>query len=912
MFTSAVISGAQSGEQPSLYSESTLSLAIGSRLGPYEILSPLGAGGMGEVYRARDTRLGRDVAVKVLPEHLSASADVRQRFEREARTISQLSHPHICALYDVGRENDVEYLVMELLEGETLSDRLAKGPLPLEQTLRYGQEIADALDRAHRQGIVHRDLKPGNVMLTKSGVKLLDFGLARVLEPASAAKESLTSLPTKAALTQEGTILGTFQYMAPEQLEGKDADARTDIFALGAVLYEMATGEKAFAGASQASLISAILRDEPRPIGQVVPASPPALDRVVRTCLAKDPEERWQSAGDLRRELRWIAEGSQAGSVAAAPAAVASARRSGRAARIAAALAALAAIGLGVLFLRARGARPGPVYAFLDPPPKTGWQLTGDEAAPPVVSPNGASVAFGAGGKLWVRSLRTGDVAPVTGTEGATFPFWSPDSRSLGFFSTGKLRTIEATGGPSQALADAPTPRGGTWGPDGTILYTPDFQGGLWRVSSTGGTPKAVTEVDKSKHSTHRWPWLLPDGKHVLYLAASHINPHSESSGIYVVSVDGGAPTRLLASYGSVQTVPGWLLSVSEGHLVAWPFDAGSLRVTGKARRVPAEANFDYGTWKGVFSVSQDGILVYQMAQDQTRGQLQWMDKAGRILSTVGERNNSYALRLSPDGTRASVIEGDPNSDLWVYELDRGFRTRLTSSEQVILTPLWTHDGAEILYVSGTSATVGSDYTLLRRSSFGGGKAVEIGRSRVRIEPTDISPDGKIVVVDRGAIGATTIWLYPLANPDKAAPLTESSALQTDGRISPDGRWMSFAQLQGSRFEVFVVAFPSGTERQQVSAAGGTHSRWSPDGKTLYFVSQDNELMAASVEPRGSQLRIGKAELLFPVQLFTGPRVSGAFEIAPDGKRFLINSTGNLEAPSVRIVTHWTPEPERP
>ena len=889
-----------------------MTLSAGTKLGPYEILAPIGAGGMGEVYRAKDTRLERTVAVKVLPQHLSSSTEVRQRFEREAKTISQLSHPHICALYDVGREGEREYLVMELLEGETLSDRLAKGPLPLEQTLRFGVEIADALDKAHRQGIVHRDLKPGNVMLTRSGVKLLDFGLAKAMAPAKP-ESSLTALPTQQGLTQEGTILGTFQYMAPEQLEGKDADGRTDIFAFGAVLYEMVTGQKAFSGSSQASLISSILRDEPRPISQVQPTSPAALERVVRTCLAKDPEERWQSASDLKRELRWIGEGSSSGiSATVSGLAAAPLRRSGRAGWVAAAIAGVAAVALGIGLMRRGGDRPAPVYSFLDPPPKTGWQLTGDEAAPPVVSPNGASVVFGGAGKLWVRSLRTGGVAALAGTEGGTFPFWSSDSRSVGFFAGGKLRTIEASGGPSQALADAPTPRGGTWGPDGTIVYTPDFQGGIWRVPASGGTPRAITQVDKTKHSTHRWPWMLPDGKHVLFLAASHLNPRAEASGIYVVSVDGGPSTRLLSSYGSAQTVAGWLLSVSEGHLVAWPFDSDRLAVTGKARGVPAEANFDYGTWRGVFSVSRDGILVYQTAQEQARGQLQWMDPSGRVGERVGEPNNSYALRLSPDGTRASVIEGDPNSDLWVYELDRGLRTRLTTNEQVILTPIWARDGAEIFYVSGTSATVGSDYKLLRRSAFGGGKVAEVARSKVRIEPTDLSPDGRYLVVDRGAIGSTEIWLFPLDQPDKPARLMETPGLQTDGRVSPDGRWLAFTQLQGGRLEAFVVAFPSGIGRQQVSAAGGSHVRWSPDGRTLYFVSQDNELMSAAVEPDGARLRIRAAEPLFPVQLFTGPRVAGAFEISRDGKRFLVNSSGNVDAPSVRLVTNWTPDPEKP
>jgi len=528
------------------------------------------------------------------------------------------------------------------------------------------------------------------------------------------------------------------------------------------------------------------------------------------------------------------------------------------------------------------------------------------------VSPNGASVVFGAGGKLWLRSLRTGEAAPVAGTEGATFPFWSPDSRSLGFFSGGKLRTIEAAGGPAQALADTPTPRGGAWAPDGTIVYTPDFRGGLWRVPASGGAARAITQVDASKHSTHRWPWFLPDGKHVLFLAASHGNPRSEASGIYAVSVDGGPAKRLLTSYGSAQTVPGWLLSVSEGHLVAWPFDAEQLEVTGKSGRVSADANFDYGIWRGVFSVSQDGILVYQTAQELGRGQLEWLDLSGDVTSRIGDPNDAYALRLSPDGSRASLLEGDPNSDIWIYELDRGFRTRLTTNQQAILTPLWSHDGSEIYYVNGTAATEGRDYPLMRRQAFGGGRETEIVRSQARIEPTDISPDGKSMLVDHGPIGAQTIWIYPLAHPDEPVALMESKDLQTDGRFSPDGRWVAYTQLQAGRLEVYVAPFPGGAGRWQVSANGGSQARWSPDGRTLYFVSQDNQIMAASIDVRGPQLQIRNVVALFPIQLFVGPRVSGAFEVAPDGKRFLVNSSGNVEAPSIRIVTHWTPEPEKP
>ena len=496
-----------------------MALSSGTRLGPYEILSPLGAGGMGEVYRARDTRLEREVAVKVLPPHLSSSEEMRQRFEREAKAISQLSHPHICALYDVGSHEGTEYLVMELLEGETLAARLVKGALPLEQTLRFGVEIADALDKAHRQGIVHRDLKPGNVMLTKSGVKLLDFGLAKVLDPKGPV-ESLTSVPTAAKdVTEAGAILGTLSYMAPEQLEGKKADPRTDIFAFGAMLYEMATGRKAFSGSGRASLISSIMTTEPQPISTLQPMTPPALDRVVRKCLAKDPEERWQNAADLGSELRWVSEGGSQTGIAAP--AVSGRRRRSWLPWAAALLLSGLAVALSSFF---RAPAPAPVLrAAINLPPKTVLEPLGMALA---LSPDGLRLAFSATGsdgklRLWLRSMDGLEVQPLTGTDGATCPFWSPDSRFIGFFADRKLKKIPASGGTVLTICDAPDGRGASWGRDDVVVFAPAPFGGLSRVSASGAAPTMLTEV-KGPGVTHRLPHFLPDGKHLLFLSGTN------------------------------------------------------------------------------------------------------------------------------------------------------------------------------------------------------------------------------------------------------------------------------------------------------------------------------------------------------------------------------------------------------
>ncbi|HEY7574647.1 MAG TPA: hypothetical protein VIB08_05750, partial [Thermoanaerobaculia bacterium] len=683
----------------------------------------------------------------------------------------------------------------------------------------------------------------------------------------------------------------------------------------GAVLYEMATGRKAFAGQSQASLISSILRDEPQPVSQLLPTSPPAFDRVVRTCLAKDPEERWQSAGDLKRELRWIAGASQSGLAASAPsqASVSSApRKKGQGSLVPWALAALLLLGAGYLateLLRLRGVRPAPIHSYLIPPEGASFHLTGDEAAPVVISPDGANVVFGAGNKLWVQSLRTGASAPLASTDGAQWPFWSPDGRSLGFFAGGKVKTVEASGGPVQVIADAPTPRGGSWSPTGDIVFTPDFRGGLSRVAAAGGPTKPLTRVDLERHTTHRWPFFLPDGRHVLYLAANHVNPRSDQSAIYAASLDGGEPRRLMPSYGSAQYVPGYLLSVRDANLMAAPFDADRVSVTGQSIRVTAGVHFDYGTWRGAFTASQNGVLAYKVAQEAAGGRLTWLDMSGRAQGTIGERSEAYAPRLSPDNRRAVVVQGDPNNDIWIYELERGVRTRLTTGAQVIVSPCWSPDSSRILFVTGQSFQKAEiDYVMATLPADGAGQGKEIYKWAVRTEPTDWSPDGRFVLVDRGPIGATDVWVVPLAAPDKAFPLVESPFLDGNGQFSPDGRWVTYMSQQSGRLEVYVTAFPGGGARVQVSADSGTQPRWSADGKTLYFVSVSSQLMAASVDGTGAQFIVNDVKPMFRVDLFGGPRLASGYDVARDGKRFLINSAGESAVPRVVLIANWPSE----
>jgi len=876
-------------------------LSSGTRLGPYEIVARIGAGGMGEVWRATDTRLDRAVALKILPQEFASNAQLKIRFEREARTISQLNHPNICTLHDVGHENGTDFLVMELVEGESLADRLSRGRLEIAEVIRYGAQIADALERAHRAGVVHRDLKPGNVMLTHSGAKLLDFGLAKSGVFQVRVEEATQHKP----LTQEGTILGTFQYMAPEQLEGLDADARTDIFALGALLYEMATGTRAFQGSTRTSLIASIVSSHPAPISAVAPMSPPALDHIVRKCLEKDPLDRWQSAHDVAEQLRWISEaGSQAG---AAPA-VALRRKSRERLAWAIAVIALLLAGAGaLLWVRSTAVRPVPLHASITEPPQVRFRLIANDAATLTISPDGTTVTFlaqDATGRrqLWLRRLDEADARPLSGTEEASNPFWSPDSRFIAFFANGKLQKVDVRGGPPLVICEvALNPRRGSWNRDDVIVFSPTSLGPIHRVSAAGGRPQPVTQLNAAtSETTHRWATFLPDGNHFLYLAGTHVaRAQSEVNAVYVGSLEGGSPKLLLRVRSNVEYSMGHLLYVRDNVLVAQAFDPDALELTGDPISIAERVAYGSSFFFGAFSVSPGGVLVYRAglgAREDVR--MEWLDAAGKPVVELPKMPLAGEMSVSPDDGHVAMACEDRAGgiDIWMIDIARRLPSRFTFMPADERFPVWSPDGSTIVF-SGLNGIISDLYV---KPTSGTTKEKLLFSSPVHKTPTSWSADGKYLLVNtldaRKGQQDVAVYSFEKRTLDPLVATTEFD--ENGGDFSPDSRWIVYVSTESGRSQAYITSFPEPSAKLQVSAeiVEGP-PRWR--GNQIFFRG-DGAVHVVDVIPKGQSIEIGGSRVLFRDDTLTNVKPSS------DGQHFIAAKTSeeSVGVP-VTLVMNW-------
>jgi len=893
-----------------------MSLESGASLGPYEILSKLGAGGMGEVYRARDTKLNRDVAIKVLPDVFAQDAERLARFTREAQTLAALNHPNIAAIYgleDVGSGQQAEHtriqaLVMELVEGEDLSTRIARGPVPLDEALPIARQIADALEAAHEQGIIHRDLKPGNVKVRPDGtVKVLDFGLAKAMDPAGTSGASATESPTLTArATAMGMLIGTAAYMAPEQAKGKPVDKRADIWAFGVVLYEMLTGRRAFEGEDISTTLAAVIMRDPE-WTSLPSAVPPGLQRLIRRCLDRDPRERLRDIGEARLLLadpEALRSGPEPGEAVATPA------RSSRLPWIVAGAGLLAASVFGALWLAGLTAPPDAehIEASLAPPP--GHSIGASFA----LSPDGRQLVTEAVDRetgtvsLWLRDLSSGVPTRLSGTDGGIMPFWSPDGLEIAFFAEGKLKKTDLQGSPPQVICDAQTPRGGAWGPDGTIVFSASFRTGLEQVDAAGGTPLPLTTLDETRHEkSHRWPVFLPDGAHVLFLAQTgEATSKDDASTIEVLTLATGERTRLLMANSSpLYSAAGFVLFWREDALRAQAFDTRTLAVSGPVMSVAAGVAFDSNEYAQA-SVSATGTLVYSTADTSNRTDLILVDRSGRPMKTIAESVLiEGGVALSHDDTRlaaAVTAGGARDTDIWIYDLERGTSGPLTFDEGGDGYPLWSTDDTELAYANDRV----NDGIVFRRFTDGRGQAEQMATNATGLWSRDWSRDGRWLVV--GAVADTTgfdLWRYDLDSQALEA-LVDTPFNDQLGALSPDDRWLAYQSDETGRPEIYVRSLGSDAGRWRISSLGGVAPLWRGDGRELYFMTPLGQVMAVEVEA-GAAFRAAMPKELFRANF---RRLTAAMnrEYAPsaDGQRFVINALKERSTSLVTLVTNWT------
>jgi serine/threonine protein kinase len=879
----------------------------GTLLGPYEVFSLLGAGGMGEVYRARDTRLGRDVAVKVLPASFSSDPDRLHRFEQEACAAGALNHPNILSIHDIGTHDGAPYVVSELLEGETLRKRLSGTTLPQRRTIDYALQLAHGLAAAHEKGIVHRDLKPDNIFITKDGrVKILDFGLAKLIQ--ADGHERQTDIPTRRVDTDPGVVMGTVGYMSPEQVRGQTVDHRSDIFALGAIVYEMLSGQRAFRGASPADTMSAILKEDPPDLTATNHNVSPALERLVDHCLEKNPEERFHSARDLAFALEALSA-STAGSTETLAVAAPLPRPISRRELISWSLAALlflAVVALAMVTFRRPQTKEGELSRFyIYPPEKTSFGGAAD-----FISPDGRKLIFivlGAGGmpRLWVRSIDSLDARPIPDSEPASQGFCSPDSLFVAFFSGGKLKKVDVSGGAAQTLADVQTSRGGTWGKDGVILFAPAFSGGLFRVSAAGGEVTQVTKLDASRNeSGHYWPHFLPDGRHFLYLARSS---KRETTGIYIGSLDSAESKMLVQSdAGARYAPPGYLLFLKDGALMAQPFDVEKLELSGEPSLITEVVGFNPENGRSFFCASDNGILVYRPRRLGISN-FAWFDRAGKELGTVGTPEIQFSPSLSPNEKIVAMVRADRSSgsDIWLLDVSRQSSSRFTFDPAVDSNPVWSPDGTRIVFSSNKSGP----YDLYWKLSSGAGNEELLFKSDNAKFVTDWSSDGRFILyTDSAPVSFGDVWALPLFGDKKPILVVQSTFNEGQGKFSPDGRWITYVSTESGMPQVYVQSFPPAGGKWMISINGGGQPRWRPDGKELFYYGLDGKFMGVTVKANGNNFEAGSPSQLFEVRPAGGAPTAGPpYAVSRDGQRFLINVVAEDSSPVPAVVVqNWT------
>ncbi len=890
---------------------------IGQTISHYQILEKLGEGGMGVVYKAQDTKLDRFVALKFLPPHVSSSSDDKARFLQEAKAVASLTHPNICTIHGVEDEDGKAFIVLEYVEGKTLKD--LHEVIPLKQAIEMGIQIADGLAAAHEKGVVHRDIKPDNIMIRKDGrVQIMDFGLAK--------------LKGVSRLTKEGSTVGTAGYMSPEQVQGQNTDHRTDIFSLGVVLYELFTGESPFKGVHETAITYEIVNVDPVPLSAAKPDIDPQLDAIVLECLEKEPAERYQSIAEVGKDLRrfkressrtrvsrvsTIRNMSQSGATKVAPAGEQGTPWTFFSKeRIIWSTAIIVLLGAVLTFALVHFREMPPEVrtfrAMIMPPEKTIFSTTFGGHID--VSPDGhmvALVARDSTGKslLWVRPLNSLVARPLSGTEEASYPFWSPDSRFIGFFSGNKMKRIDASGGPAQTICDATAGRGGAWGQDGTILFAPHQNASLLRVAAAGGIPTAVTKLDSVRHETgHRWPHFHPDGVHFFYLARTVTGGTGEADAVRLGSLrDSTMKNIVVPASSNAVFASGHLLFMREQSLMAQEFDASGLVLVGDAFPIAQEVQYDPAFGRATFTASDNGILVYQSGSTQGGTRLAWYDRSGKQLSTFGRPAIYYSPRLSPDGKRLAVDLYEAQSrnvDVWVCELARDVWSRFTFEPGVDRSPVWSRDGNTIVFYSNRKGRV----DLYQRPASGAGNEDPFFESDVDKLPNDWAPDGKSFLITSTGNPRTRndLWILTLSGDKKAIPFLQTEFNEGAGTFSPDGRWITYNSDESGKNQIYVRPFPGPGGKWQVSTAGGRQPIWSRNGKEIFFISDDNKLFSAPVRWSGATFEVGTAQPLFEVHAMP---TNHPYDVTADGQRFLVNTLlGEASSGPVTLVINWDAE----